>query len=89
MKQNSNKGNDKSAEITGGLAGGATAAGIGVAAAGASASTITYTLAAIGGVVGGGMAAGIAVVAAAPLAIGAAGYGTVKLIKKIKNSKKK
>lgn len=66
----------------------ATAAGIGVAAAGSSASTITWALGVLGGAVGGGMAAGLAVVAAAPLVVGAAGYGTAKLIKRIKNNKK-
>lgn len=78
------KTNDNSATIAGCVAGGATATGIGIAASGASASTITWALGALGGLVGGGMAAGIAVVAAAPVAIGGAAYGTTKLIKKIR-----
>lgn len=78
------KTNDNSATLAGGVAGGATATGIGIAASGASASTITWALGALGGLVGGGMAAGIAVVAAAPVAIGGAAYGTTKLIKKIR-----
>ena len=74
-----NQSKDNSAIITGGVSSGATAAGIGIAAAGSSASTITWALGTIGGAVGGGMAAGLAVVAAAPLAVGAVGYGAVKL----------
>ena len=73
-----------SAAIAGSVAGGATATGIGIAASGASASTITWALGAIGGLVGGGMAAGVAIVAASPIAVGGAAYGTVKLIKKIR-----
>ncbi len=84
MKQDSKKKQDNAAVITGAVAGGTTVAGVGVAAAGASASTITWALGAIGSAVGGGMAAGLAVVVAAPLAIGAAGYGAVKLIQKAK-----
>ena len=83
-----NQSKDNSAIITGGVSGGATAAGIGIAAAGSSASTITWALGTIGGAVGGGMAAGLAVVAAAPLAVGAVGYGAVKLIKKVRRNKK-
>ena len=52
------------------------------------ASSITWALGTIGGAVGGGMAAGLAVVAAAPLAVGAVGYGAVKLIKKVRRNKK-
>lgn len=78
-----NQSKDNSAIITGGVSGGATAAGIGIAAAGSSASTITWAL----GTIGGGMAAGLAVVAAAPLAVGAVGYGAVKLIKKVRRNK--
>ena len=85
LHQNQSK--DNSAIITGGVSGGATAAGIGIAAAGSSASTITWALGTIGGAVGGGMAAGLAVVAAAPLAVGAVGYGAVKLIKKVRRNK--
>lgn len=86
-KNQNNQTTDNSAIITGGVSGGATAAGIGIAAAGSSASTITWALGAIGGAVGGGMAAGLAVVAAAPLAVGAVGYGAVKVIKKVRRNK--
>jgi len=78
---------EKKAKIAGSTAGAVTATGIGIAASGASAATMTGTLAAVGGVVGGGMAAGIACVAAAPIAVGAAAYGAVKLIKKSKTKK--
>lgn len=78
MEQNSNK----TATIAGGVASGATATGIGVAAAGSSAATMTWALGAIGSLVGGGMAAGLAIVAAAPVAIGGATFGIVKLFKK-------
>lgn len=77
--------NSKSAAIAGGVTGGATAAGIGVAAAGSSAATITYTLGAVGALVGGGMAAGLAIVAATPLAIGGAAYGITKIITRKKH----
>lgn len=59
-----------------------TAAGIGFAAVGTSASTMTGALATVGGVVGGGMAAGIAITAAAPIIIGATAFGITKLVKR-------
>lgn len=58
-----------------------TAAGIGVAATGTSAATMTAGLAAAGSLIGGGMAAGILITAAAPIAVGAGAFGAVKGIK--------
>lgn len=55
-----------------------TVAGIGAAATGSSAAALTSGLAAAGL---GSMATGIAVTAATPLAVGAAAYGAVKLVK--------
>ena len=71
-------------------AGGAVAAGATVAglAGGGSAAGITYALGAIGAAVGGGMVAGLATVIAAPVAIGAAGFGIAKAVRKNKNKKK-
>lgn len=80
--------NDKGAAITGVTAGAVGAAGsVGTVAAagtvtGLGATGITSGLAAVGSVVGGGMAAGLAITVAAPIAIGAAGYGLYKLLKK-------
>lgn len=79
------KDNNKAELIGAGIGGGAPIVGITTAASGASASTITWALAAIGGVVGGGMAAGIAIVAATPLAAAGIGYGIVKGIKALNN----
>jgi hypothetical protein len=80
--------NEKGAMVTGAAS---STAGVGasigtVAAAGSvtglSAAGITSGLAAIGGVVGGGMLTGLAITAAAPVALGAAGYGLYKWLKK-------
>jgi hypothetical protein len=60
-----------------------TVAGIGVAAVGTSAATMTGGLATVGAVVGGGMAAGIVITAAAPLAVGAIAFGATKGIKRL------
>lgn len=79
---------DKGAAVTAGVAGVTGAAGsIGTVAAagsvtGLGAAGITSGLAAVGSVVGGGMAAGLLITAAAPIAIGAAGYGLYKWLKK-------
>lgn len=58
-----------------------TAAGIGFATMGADAATLTAGLASAGALFGGGMATGIAVAAAAPIAAGAAAFGTASLVK--------
>lgn len=71
--------NETNAKIAGGIAGSTVTGGIAVAASGASAATITGTLATIGGLVGGGMGVGIAITSAAPLAIGAGVYALWKL----------
>ena len=57
------------------MAGAGAVGAIGYAAAGASAATVTSTLATVGSVVGGGMAAGVMLTAAAPLFIGGVVYG--------------
>lgn len=54
----------------------------------ASASAITYALAAVGSVAGGGMAAGLGILIGGPVALAGAGYGIAKGVKKIKNKKK-
>lgn len=73
--------NDSEACKAGGAASAATVAGIGTAAAGTGAATMTTTLATIGGTVGGGMAAGIGIVAAAPIAVGGIAYGLYRWLK--------
>ena len=83
-----NEKNDNGAAIAGvgaGVVGAAGSVGTVAAAgsvAGLGAAGITSGLAAVGSVVGGGMAAGLVITAAAPLAIGAAGYGLYKWLKK-------
>ena len=80
--------NDKGAAVAGIGAGAAGAAGsVGAVAAsgtvaGLGAAGITSGLAAVGSVVGGGMLSGLVITAAGPLAIGAAGYGLYKWLKK-------
>lgn len=68
------------------MASGATVATL--AGGSASASAITYALAAIGGAVGGGIAAGLALVIGGPVVLGGAAYGIAKLVKKSKRNKK-
>lgn len=75
--------NEKEEIIAGTVGTVGTAAGIGVATAGASAATLTTGLAGVGAIVGGGMATGIVITAAAPVVVGAAAYGMVKGIKRI------
>lgn len=75
--------NEKEEIIAGTVGTVGTAAGIGVATAGASAATLTTGLASIGAIVGGGMATGIVMTAAAPVVVGAAAYGVAKGIKRI------
>ena len=62
--------NEKEEIIAGTVGTVGTAAGIGVATAGASAATLTTGLASIGAIVGGGMATGIVMTAAAPVVVG-------------------
>ena len=76
--------NQKEEMIAGTVGTVGTVTGIGVAAAGTSAATMTAALASIGAVVGGGMAAGLVIVASAPLAVGAAAFGVVKAAKWLK-----
>lgn len=71
---------------TGAVASGATVATL--AGGSASASAITYALAAIGGVVGGGMAAGLGLVIGGPVALGLGAYGVSKAVRKVKKNKK-
>ncbi len=78
---------EKISEYLGSAGGALTGVGASIAAisssgavAGLSAAGITSGLAAIGG---GTMLGGIAVVAAIPIAVGAAGFGLVKAIKKV------
>lgn len=70
---------DTDAKLAGTAAGVGTATIIGATVSGASAATMTSILAGAGSLVGGGMAAGIFVTAAAPVAVGAAIYGLVKI----------
>ena len=79
--------NDNGAAVAGLASGAAGAAGsVGAVAAsgvaGLGATGITSGLAAVGSVVGGGMLSGLVITAAAPLAVGAAGYGFYKWLKK-------
>lgn len=79
--------NDKGAAAAGLASGAVGAAGsVGAVAAsgvaGLGATGITSGLAAVGGVIGGGMLSGLVITAAAPLAVGAAGYGLYKWLKK-------
>lgn len=69
---------DKKGLVAGAIGTVGTVAGIGAAATGSSAAALTSGLAAAGL---GSMATGIAVTAATPLAVGAAAYGAVKLVK--------
>ncbi|GBU24151.1 hypothetical protein R83H12_00779 [Fibrobacteria bacterium R8-3-H12] len=60
----------------------------GAAAGTAGAAAFTSGLATVGSIVGGGgMLAGIGIVAVAPIAFGAAGYGTYKLYKHLATKK--
>lgn len=88
MSDSNKQSNGKAEKIGAGVAAGGTVAGIGGAAIGASAPTITWALGAIGGIVGGGMAAGLVLVAAAPVAAAGLGYVAVKGVKALKNRKK-
>ena len=74
-----------------GIGGAAVSGGTMVALTGgsASASAITYALAAVGSVVGGGMAAGLGLLIGGPAALGAGAYGVAKLVKKHKEKKVK
>lgn len=91
MKKEKRK--DRSGEIglCAGSAGAVGAGGTLVALTGgsASASAITYSLAAIGGAVGGGMAAGLGVIVGGPVALGLGAYGISKAYRKAKKNKKK
>ena len=69
--------NDNVALMTGAVASSASIAAIGGTASTMSAASMVSTLAWLGG---GSMALGGAVIAAIPLVIGAAGYGTYKLL---------
>jgi hypothetical protein len=77
--------------IAGGVAGGATAVGIGAVASALSAGTIMFgqavgagavaeALGMAGALVGGGMAVGVGVVAAAPVAVGVVSFGIFSLV---------
>jgi hypothetical protein len=77
--------------IAGGVAGGATAVGIGAVASALSAGTIMFgqavgagavaeALGMAGALVGGGMVVGVGVVAVAPVVVGAVGFGIFSLV---------
>lgn len=91
MAKEKNKDHSGEIGLGAGSAGAVGAGGTLVALTGgsASASAITYALAAIGSVVGGGMAAGLGVVVGGPIAIGLGAYGISKACHKAKKNKKK